>query len=95
MIAKTDFNGAWDYFQNINAGTLPAAEQAALASDAKMTFAAFQEKFKARIVEATKRIKASKDKVGPVASFVKTGEAHDASKAYQARYGEAHAIARR
>ena len=88
MIAKTDFNGAWDYFQNINAGTLPAAEQAALASDAKMTFQAFQEKFKLRIAESAKRIKTSKDKVGPVASFVKTGEAHDASKAYQAQYAK-------
>jgi beta-glucosidase-like glycosyl hydrolase len=80
MIAHADFNGAWDYFQQLNAGTLPAAEQKQLASDAgEPDFATFQEKFKARVVEASARIKASKDRVGKIATFVKTGAATTAS----------------
>lgn len=87
MISKADFNGGWDYFQNVYAGTLPAAEQAALVSEAgEPSFAALQTKFKARVTESAKRIKTAKDKVGPVASFAGRGEPREASKEYQSEY---------
>ena len=80
MIAHADFNGAWDYFQQIFAGTLAPAEQQQLASDAgEPSFSSFQTKFKARLTEAAARIKASKDRVGKSSSFAKAGEARRAS----------------
>jgi beta-glucosidase-like glycosyl hydrolase len=80
MIAKADFNGAWDYFQQIFAGQLAPAEQQQLASDAhEPNFAAFQDKFKARVAESAERIKAAKSRVGKIATFAKTGEARAAS----------------
>jgi beta-glucosidase-like glycosyl hydrolase len=80
MIAKTDFAGAWDYFQMLFAGQLPVAEQAALVADAKEAdFATLQAKFKTRVAESADRINTAKSKVGPVASFVKEGPATDAS----------------
>jgi beta-glucosidase-like glycosyl hydrolase len=80
MIAHADFNGAWDYFQQIFAGTLAPAEQEQLASDAgEPNFASFQAKFKDRVAEAATRIKASKDRVGKSATFAKSGEARAAS----------------
>jgi beta-glucosidase-like glycosyl hydrolase len=80
MIAHADFLGAWDYFQQLFAGTLPAAEQAQLATDAgEPNFAAFQDKFKARVTESAARIKSVKDRVGKIASFAKTGPASSAS----------------
>lgn len=74
MIAHADFLGAWDYFQQVYAGQLPAAEGAALATAAgDANFAAFQTRFKARVTESAARIKAAKTAVGPVASFQGSG----------------------
>jgi beta-glucosidase-like glycosyl hydrolase len=80
MIAKAEFIGAWDYFQQIFASQLPEAEQQALASAAhEPDFASFLAKFKARVGESAARIKAAKTAVGPAASFIKQGEARAAS----------------
>ena len=66
MIAKTDFTGAWDYFQSLYAGTLPAAEETALATAAGFaSFGELQTKFKARVTESAARIHTSKAAVGP------------------------------
>jgi beta-glucosidase-like glycosyl hydrolase len=81
MIAKTDFAGAWDYFQTLFAGQLSASEQAALVADAKeQDLATLQAKFKARVAESAERIRSAKSKVGAVATFVKDGPANDASQ---------------
>jgi beta-glucosidase-like glycosyl hydrolase len=80
MIAKTDFAGAWDYFQSVFSGELPAAEQQALANDSgSESFAAIQAKFRERVAESAERIAASKKRVGLVATFEKTGEPRAAS----------------
>jgi beta-glucosidase-like glycosyl hydrolase len=87
MIAKTDFSGAWDYFQMLNAGTLADAEKTAITQAAGFhDFASLQAKFKARVIEASARIHASKHKVGPVAGMVGTGPASNASKDLVAEY---------
>lgn len=87
MIAKTDFTGAWDYFQQIYAGQLPAAEQTALAQAAGFAnFGALQTKFKARVAESAQRIHMSKAAVGPVSEMVGTGPASNAAKDLVAEY---------
>ena len=87
MIAKTDFLGAWDYFQQLYAGQLPAAEQTALAQAAGFpSFGALQSKFKARVTESAARIHTSKAAVGPVANMVGTGPASNAAKDLVAEY---------
>ena len=87
MIAKTDFAGAWDYFQALLANQLPADEQALLVSGAHLQDrAALQERFKARIAESAKRIHAVKTKVGPGAGFVGHGEPKSASADLVAEY---------
>jgi beta-glucosidase-like glycosyl hydrolase len=80
MIAKVDFAGAWDYFQQLFAGQLPEDEQAALVADAHATdFATLRAAFAARVAESARRVRDAKAKVGPSASFVKTGPARAAS----------------
>ena len=87
MIAKAEFLGAWDYFQQIQGSQLPEAEAQALAAAAgEPNFAAFQAKFKARVTESAARIKASKAAVGPAASFMGRGEARAASTDLVAEY---------
>ncbi|CAN5855220.1 hypothetical protein BH11MYX4_BH11MYX4_11530 [soil metagenome] len=87
MIAKAEFLGAWDYFQQIMAAQLPEAEAQALAAAAhEPSFAAFQAKFKTRVAESAARIKAAKTAVGPAASFMGHGEARAASTELVAEY---------
>ena len=87
MIAKAEFIGAWDYFQQILAAQLPLDEQVALAAAAnERDFKTFALKFRARVEESAARIKAAKHAVGPVASFVKSGEARAASTDLVAEY---------
>jgi beta-glucosidase-like glycosyl hydrolase len=80
MIAKSDFSGAWGYFQEVYADMLPANEQTELLR--ATGFASWQElrtKFRARVVESAARIRAAKAAVGWSTSFTKTGPARDAS----------------
>ena len=87
MIAKAEFLGAWDYFQQIMAAQLPEAEAQALAAAAhEPSFRAFQAKFKTRVAESAARIKAAKTVVGPAASFMGRGEARAASTDLVAEY---------
>lgn len=87
MIAKAEFNGAWDYFQMLNAGTLSDAEKAAITAEAGFpSFAALQAKFKARVTEAAQRIHAAKSKVGPVSGMIGQGPASNASRDVVAEY---------
>jgi beta-glucosidase-like glycosyl hydrolase len=87
MIAKAEFIGAWDYFQQILGGQLPLDEQVALAAAAnEPDFKTLAAKFKSRVEESAARIKAAKNAVGPVASFAKTGEARAASTDLVAEY---------
>ena len=87
MIAKTDFLGAWTYFQSLLAGQLSAAEQAGLVADAHETdFPTLQAKFKARVTESAARIKAAKTQVGPVANMMGTGPATNASQDLVGQY---------
>lgn len=59
MIAKADFLGAWDYFQQVYAGQLGDTEGRALATAAhEASYEAFRTKFRARVDESALRIKA-------------------------------------
>jgi len=81
MIAKSDFAGAWDYFQTLYAGSLPAAEQDALVRDSgERDWASLHAKFKARVAESAARIKAAKATVGRSANFAGRGEPRAASR---------------
>lgn len=87
MIAKAEFNGAWDYFQMLNAGQLSDAEKAAITQEAGFpSFAALQAKFKERTAEAAGRIRAAKHRVGPVSGMVGQGPASNASRDLVAEY---------
>jgi beta-glucosidase-like glycosyl hydrolase len=87
MIAKAEFNGAWDYFQMLNAGTLSDGEKATIALQAGFpSFAAVQAKFKERLAESAQRIHAAKAKVGPVSGMIGSGPASNASRDLVAEY---------
>jgi beta-glucosidase-like glycosyl hydrolase len=80
MIAKAEFNGAWSYFQEVYAGQLPAAEQAALVSAAgERDWPTLLRKFKERVAVSAKRIKMAKSRVGDAATYVRDGEPRKAS----------------
>jgi beta-N-acetylhexosaminidase len=81
MIAKADFNGAWDYFQMLSADQLPADEKAGLVKAAGASdFPSLRAKFRARLRESSERIKDAKTKVGPSSEFAGTGEPRAASR---------------
>ncbi len=87
MISKTEFSGAWGYFQMVWANRLPTAEQAALTQAAG--FASWDElrsAFKARVEESATRIREVKAAVGRSTSFMGTGPATNASAALTAEY---------
>jgi beta-glucosidase-like glycosyl hydrolase len=85
MIAKAEFAGGWDYFQNVYAGTLDDAEKAAFVHDAnERDWESLQTKFKARVAESAARIKAVKSRVGPAAP--REGEARATSRDLSAEY---------
>jgi hypothetical protein len=87
MIAKSDFNGAWTYFQQLNASRLPAAEPAELVRITGLgSWEALLAKFQARVQESAARIKAAKQKVGATASFVGSGAPKEASAEIAAEY---------
>ena len=87
MIAKAEFNGAWDYFQMLNAGVLSDAEKQAITAEAGYpSFAALQGKFKERVQESAQRVQAAKHKVGPVAGMIGQGPATNASRDIVAEY---------
>ena len=80
MIAKTDFSGAWGYFQEVYANLLPAAEQQALL--AATGFASWDDlhaAFLARVAESAGRIRTVKSALGRSTTFMKSGPAHDVS----------------
>jgi beta-glucosidase-like glycosyl hydrolase len=80
MIAKTDFTGAWGYFQEVYADMLPAAEQQALV--AATGFASWDDlraAFRARVDESAARIHMVKSTLGLATSNMKTGPATDAT----------------
>jgi beta-glucosidase-like glycosyl hydrolase len=80
MIAKSDFTGAWGYFQEVYANMLPAAEQQALmAATGIASWDELRAKFKARITESVTRIRSVKAAVGQATSHMGTGPAKDAS----------------
>jgi len=80
MIAKSDFSGAWGYFQEVYANLLPAAEQQALmAATGFASWDALRAAFRARITESAARIRSVKSTIGLSTSFMKTGAARAAS----------------
>jgi len=80
MIAKTDFAGAWDYFQALYANQLPPAEQTALVrATHEADWNAVHAKFVGRVDASAKRIRAVKTAVGPSSSFAGTGAANATS----------------
>jgi beta-glucosidase-like glycosyl hydrolase len=80
MIAKSDFSGAWGYFQEVYADLLPPAEQQALmAATGYTSWDALRTAFRARITGSAARIRSVKGTIGPSTSFMKTGAARDAS----------------
>jgi beta-glucosidase-like glycosyl hydrolase len=80
MIAKTDFAGAWDYFQALYANQLPTDEQTALTQAVgAASFDDVRTKFAARIDESAARIHAAKSAVGPASGFMKSGDPSAAS----------------
>jgi beta-glucosidase-like glycosyl hydrolase len=87
MIAKADFAGAWDYFQALYANQLPSTEQAALVRATHLPdWGSVHAKFKDRVDESAKRIRAVKKAVGPSASFAGTGAANATSGDLVAEY---------
>jgi beta-glucosidase-like glycosyl hydrolase len=80
MIAKSDFTGAWGYFQEVYANMLPAAEQQALmAATGIGSWDELRAKFKARITESVTRIRSVKAAVGQATSHMGAGPAKNAS----------------
>ncbi len=80
MISKSDFNGAWGYFQLVYADRMPEAEKAALVAATGFTsWDALRAAFRARITESATRIREVKAAVGLSTSFMGTGPARDAS----------------
>jgi beta-glucosidase-like glycosyl hydrolase len=80
MIAKTDFSGAWGYFQEVYADMLPAAEQQALiAATGYASWQALRDAFRARITESAAHIRSVKSTIGLSTSFMKSGPATSAS----------------
>jgi len=80
MIAKTDFSGAWGYFQEVYADMLPASEQQALVAAAG--FASWDDlraAFRARVTESAARIRSVKSTLGLSTSNMQTGPANAAS----------------
>lgn len=81
MIAKADFDGAWDYFQMVQADQLPEGEKQALVEAAGAAdWATLRAKFRARLAESAARIKEAKTKVGSSSEFAGTGEPRAASR---------------
>jgi beta-glucosidase-like glycosyl hydrolase len=80
MIAKSDFSGAWGYFQEVYANLLPAAEQhELLAATGYASWDELRAHFNARITESAARIRAAKSAVGLATSHMGTGPATAAS----------------
>jgi beta-glucosidase-like glycosyl hydrolase len=89
MIAKTDFTGAWGYFQEVYADMLPAAEkQALVAATGYASWDDLRAAFLARVAESGARIHAVKAAIGPSTSFMKTGRASAASADLVGEYHE-------
>ena len=87
MIAKTDFSGAWGYFQEIYANVLPLAEQQALMkATGYMAWDALRTAFRARITDSAARIRGVKSALGPATAAMKTGPATNASTALVGEY---------
>ena len=87
MIAKSDFSGAWGYFQEVYANMLPAAEQQALmAATGFASWDALRAQFLARITESAARVRASKVAVGLATSAMGTGPATSASSGLVTEY---------
>lgn len=80
MIAKSDFSGAWGYFQEVYADMLPAAEQQALmAATGYTSWPDLRAAFRARITASAALIRSVKATVGRSTSFMKSGPATAAS----------------
>ncbi|MDX2091684.1 MAG: glycoside hydrolase family 3 N-terminal domain-containing protein [Kofleriaceae bacterium] len=86
MIAKSDFSGAWGYFQLVYADRMPEAEKQALAEATGMRWDALRAKFRARIEESAARIRSAKAAVGRSTTFTGTGPARNASSELTAEY---------
>ena len=87
MIAKTDFSGAWGYFQEIYANVLPLAEQQALMkATGYMAWDALRTAFRARITDSAARIRGVKSALGSATAAMKTGPATNASTALVGEY---------
>jgi len=80
MIPKTDFTGAWGYFQEVYANMLPVPEQKALmAATGYTSWDDLRAAFRARITESVARIRTVKSTLGRSTTFMKTGPARNAS----------------
>jgi beta-glucosidase-like glycosyl hydrolase len=87
MIAKSDFSGAWGYFQEVYANMLPAAEQQALMDATGYTsWDDLRAAFRARITESAARIRTAKAAVGLSTSHTGTGAATNASTGLVGEY---------
>jgi beta-glucosidase-like glycosyl hydrolase len=87
MIAKSDFSGAWGYFQEIYANMLPADEQQALMDATGFTsWDDLRAAFGARITESVTRIRAAKAAVGLATSHLGSGPATNASRDLVSEY---------
>lgn len=89
MIAKSDFSGAWGYFQEVYANMLPAGEMTELMTATGFTsWDELRAAFRARITESAARIRSVKSTVGLSTSFMKTGAAKEASADLTGEYRE-------
>lgn len=87
MIAKSDFNGAWGYFQLVHANRMPEAEQQELVNASGLgSWDAVRARFEQRIQESATRIREVKAAVGRSTTFTGSGPARDASGALAGEY---------
>jgi beta-glucosidase-like glycosyl hydrolase len=87
MISKTDFTGAWGYFQLVYANRMPVGEQQALvAATGYASWDELRTAFNARIEESAARIHRVKTAIGRATSAMGTGPATNASGALASEY---------
>lgn len=87
MIAKTEFNGAWSYFQLVWSDRLPEAEKAELVRAAGYaSWTELRAAFRARVLESAARIKTVKTSLGRITAHLGAGPATAASSSLIGEY---------
>ena len=87
MIAKSDFTGAWGYFQLVHANRMPEAEKQELVNATGLgSWDEVRARFEQRIQDSAARIHQVKSTIGRSTTFTGSGPARDASGALAGEY---------